>query len=56
MVTSECRCCGELFWTEDAEDEKCVTCIELPDEDRRREQAAEQYAKYIHSLRLGAKR
>lgn len=55
MVTSKCQFCGELFWTDDADDEKCVTCIERPDEDRNRELAAVQYADYIRSLRKRGK-
>ena len=51
MVTSECRCCGELFWTEDADDEKCVTCIEQPDEDYRRQQAVDQYIRFLQVKR-----
>lgn len=51
MQANECQWCRELFWTTDADTEVCVTCIEGPDEEVRRQAAAEAAVRYMCKVR-----
>lgn len=51
MQCNQCSLCGELFWCRDEDTEICVTCIESPDEERQRQQAAERAVAYMQCRR-----
>ena len=51
MRCNECVWCSELFWCDDAETDKCQTCIEEPIAQQNHERAAEQYWKHIKEQR-----